>query len=266
MGNLDSELRVQYHSSFFDELAKIAEAKYRLSVGAHELGHAKDFEQSRAPGLRKALDIAVPLAGLGGVAYGQVTGNPVAATLGAAATAIPTLVREGTASYHAMKAMRQTGKFTDEDLKKARGQLLRAGGTYLASAIGLIGSAAAASSNNPKVVGAASVPMALGGLSALGLGASMVAGLEGSPKVSKEDLEALRAGMNVKAKIYDTKPQPGLGGRWHELSAAYVPAIKNKLISAIAEADVGSRAKTKNIHELRQLLREGGVLLPRATI
>lgn len=83
-----------------------------------KLGTLEMSKKSRIPKLRSALDIASSIAGTGGTFYGIRTNNPAVAALSALGLNNPTLFREGIASYHAMKALRSSGKYTDEELKR----------------------------------------------------------------------------------------------------------------------------------------------------
>lgn len=248
--------------SFFDELEKIA-FESRTSIAAHEMGHAKDFESTRHPGLRKALETGISVGGLLTGLYGMASKNPALATGAMTAGVLPMLSREAIASYNAMKALKETGKYTDKELGAMRGQLMRAGGTYLSAAGGLVGGAYMTAKGKPLSF----LPTVLAPLVGTITAATMVGNLENTPKSSGDQLEELRHQMGVKAKTYESDPKlPGAGGRWAELSAAYVSPTKNKIMAALAEREISRRLKKKDIKTLQEVIREGGLILPKAVV
>lgn len=145
-----------------------------------------------------------------------------------------------------------------------RGHLLRAGGTYLANAAGMVGGAAAAASKIGDIKIMFPLPIIAGTVASLGLKSSLAKKFKGTPKLSREDVENLKKGMGVGAKIYEAKKYPDLPKAYNELNAAYVQPIKNKFLASLYEQQIENAAKTKNKEELKKLIREGGLVLPRA--
>lgn len=242
-----------------DELDKIAEAKYRTAIAAHEMGHARDYETSSVPRLRTALRALGPLAGtIGGLVLAH-KGHRGLGALAAGAGFVPMLADEAIASFKGMKTLRERKKFTPEQLSGMRNQLLKAFGTYAATTAGVAGAVAAAGTKMPH-----EIPMLAGGLTALGLGAHMAATLEDTPKENMKSLDQMRKGMGVKAGIYERQvlPHEGLGGRWSELGAFYTQPLKSKIMRVLAEKELGDMIK--NQKKLDKVIAEGGVVLPRA--
>ena len=109
---------------------------------AHELGHVA---VRRSPLMAKLLNVGRaggPLAGAVGAGLLAANEDPdstavKAAPLVAAAGMAPTLADEAAASYKGMKALRGLGKLGPQQLSQARGNLLRAFGTYGMAAGGM---------------------------------------------------------------------------------------------------------------------------------
>lgn len=229
-------------TAFFDELDKISGAKIPTAIAAHEMGHAKDYEGSIAPGLRAGVRKLAPFAGIGGA---LLTKTPLGAAAALGAGTLPMLADEASASYNAMKHLKKSGKFKKEELTSMRNQLLQAGGGYAAVAAGAVGAAAAAKARNLPLAGAS----LLGGISAaLGLGA--LAGRNKDRHASTlGELAKLRKGMGVRAKIYRTEGQPIQASYVRKGSAAF--RAKNK--------DVRGRRNKKAV---RETFERGGIFLP----
>ena len=251
-----------------DELEKISKKQEpwasRTAIAAHEMGHAQDYERTRIPGLRTAGRVIGPIAGFaGGVAVSRKV-HPLAGAGVAALGMAPMLADEAIASFKAMKELRNSKKFSQDEIKKMRGQLMRAGGTYLSSAAGLSGAAAALGRGKPDL---AELSLIAGSLGSLGLATSMAAGLEEAPKSDKAQLEALRKQMGIKGSLYRAKEIPGrgMGGRWSELGAFYMPKTKSKLWRMYQERNIGDLVEGEP-KKLQKLLSEGGVVLPRAKV
>jgi hypothetical protein len=254
--------------SFFDELEKIGKAKkgpeFRTSIAAHEMGHARDLETSRIPRLRTVARSLGPLAGVLAGSYAASKRRPGLAAGAAALGLSPMLADEAIASYTAVKELKKTKKFSPEEMKKMRGQLLRAGGTYLSSAAGTVGAMAALGAGRGDLAYAS---MAAGGLGALGVSTSMASGLEGSPKTSKKGLEKLRKQMGIQAKVYERKGGNAAsgGGRWSEFGAFYLPKARSKFTKMMYENELGNMVGGSP-KKLQKMISEGAVVLPRAKV
>ena len=241
--------------AMFDEMGKIAAAKkpdrFRVGIAAHELGHAKDYESSKVPALRTAGRVLGPLAGT--LAGAQIArSNPVLGGLVGAAGSIPTLSDEFLASYHGTKALKESGKFEKKDLKKARNQLLQAGGTYLSGAAMNAGAALAlGGKGGARGAGIGLFGAGLG--TALGMGGRLERKAKGHIAVSKNDLEDLRSQMGVKGKIYAKKGK--------EVSAYYAPKSRGPVGRWMMKQQLKKDVSPK---EMKQIFSEGGVVLPRA--
>lgn len=199
-----------------------------------------------------------PIAGMVGGAMAAIKNRPGLAALATGAGFLPILAEEAGASFRGMRALRESGKFSEEELRKARNTLYKAFGTYLSTVAGITGSIAGlgARSRVGRILGEAAP--ALGSLGALGLAAAAAASIEGSPKLTKEDAEKIRAGMGVKAKIYPSSAKEE-GGRWKELGAFYMPPTKNKIVQMLAERGVGKHVPSQK--DMKKMFEEGGVVV-----
>jgi hypothetical protein len=241
--------------AFFEELEKVA--AYRAGIGAHELGHAKDYEGTRFPKIR---GWARPVGSLGGLAAGIVLSSQGHPGLGALVTGlgqVPTLADEAIASYSAMKELKASGKLSVKELKTARNQLLQAGATYLSGAVASAGAAASfgGGRNSAQVGRIAALAGTAGNLSMIGV---LSKTLGKSPKISKANLEKLRKQMGVKAQIYERKRD---AGPLAELGAYYASKPTGKVSKWLTKKQIKGHVTNK---QLQQILREGGVVLPRA--
>lgn len=258
---------------------------FRAAETAHEMGHATDFEGRRSPALRRALERGLWLGGKGSSLLAQARGRPAMAAIGELAAGAPELYSEGTASVRGLRALKESGKYTPEELSKMRNTLLWAGGTYLAPRLvdaGFSAGVATAQKRHPVFMstlkeaikqdptGAIGLGVAYGGAKRIAkvlvgapLGAGFVSSSRKGPPMTPAEAAALKKQMGVSGQIYEAKPE--IMGE----NAAYMPGGQNyglfkpnkeRMLNELltTEEDKGKQKK-----KVQQILTEGGVILPK---
>jgi hypothetical protein len=257
------------YTGLFDELSKLAAKEYRAGLSAHELGHAQDYEHSAIPTLRTFGRAYGPVMGLAGNTMASALGHPlIGAGIGLVGE-VPTLVDEALATYNGLKALKESGKLTDEQLRKARNQLLQAGGTYASGAVGniLAGTAAGmvfkgTGGNRAAAMMAAVVPEVAGILGAHAIVERAIKETPGTPRIPKKSLDALKKLMKVKAEIYQRKLQKGeRKGVRSEWGAFMMPGSKHEFMREMVRDEVKQSLEPRDKKKLEKILREGGVFL-----
>jgi len=242
---------------------------FRAALMAHEMGHATDFEGRRMPALRQALERGLWLGGQGASYLAQYRGRPGVAAVGKLLAAAPEVFSEGVASRRGYNALKESGKYTPEELKKVRNTLLSAGSTYVAPpVIGALDAAATAALqrsghlenilNSEAVIPYLLAPHALSMGVGAGLGALFDRQAKKSPSMGNEEAEALRQQMGVKGNIYRGVDEIGS-------NAFYVPPGQHEGWGRKGrEKDVGQilHEDNKNKKLVRQLLEQGGIIAP----
>jgi hypothetical protein len=258
---------------------------FRAAVAAHEMGHATDFEGRRAPGLRRALERGLWLGGKGSSLLAQARGRPLMAAVGQLAAGAPELYSEGTATFRGLKALKESGKYTPEEMKKMRNTLLWAGGTYLAPRLvdaGFAAGGAALQKYRPDITSHISRQVEESPDAALGLalgyggakrlakilvgapfGAGFVSSSKKAPPMTPSEAEVLRKQMGVGAQIYEAEPEV-IGE-----NAAYMPGgqnygmFKKPKEEMLGELLAAEEDKGKQKARIKQILTEGGIILPK---
>jgi hypothetical protein len=199
------------YESFYEELEKLGkEGKkpepkplFSAPVTAHEFGHASRHDERKYPGLRHAIETGVRLGGFGGMVGSILAGRPLLAASMAGVGQLPTLVEEAGATMRGLKALKESEKYDEEELKRARNVLLHAGATYLGAALGRVGTAALAghlvkaSPSSEKleagIVGTIMGPAGLGPqLGAALAGIGLHQHIDSSPTITARDAEQLK--------------------------------------------------------------------------
>lgn len=195
----------------------MARSKYDIgyiAAGAHELGHAKNLEDSRYPRARTAVtsfsrpvgQVISPVGGLLARAkLGPAGGALVGGGLGLVSN-IPILIEEHQASKNALKALRDTGEYSDKEYKEAKGVLDSAYRTYITSALNDAATSGA--------IGSANIPIAAGLLGGAYLQTSRTknkhiprvsAALKRPNKEGNRRIDLLRRRMQLRAQILDSR-------------------------------------------------------------
>jgi hypothetical protein len=271
------------YPSFHEELEKLGkeEAKkpsavplFSAPVLAHELGHASRQEERKYPGLRRALETGIQLGGFGGMIAGIATGRPLLAASMAGIGKLPVLVEEAGATIRGLKALKESGKYTPEELVKARNVLLHAGATYLGGALGRAGGAALGAalvkgnlskSLDPDaaravVGGAIAAPWIAPMIGASLAGIGLIKHIDKGPTLKSDRAEQLRKQMAVAAILNRLKDKHKEEAGFYmppDPDALHILTPRKSIESALQSITHGeSKAKIKKSLDI------GGVFVP----
>jgi hypothetical protein len=207
------------------------------------------------------------------------------AAIGELASGAPELYSEGTASFRGMRGLKESGKYTPEELKKMRNTLLWAGSTYLAPRLVDAGFSAGVASLNKKYpdfmgqlaeatkqdpTGSIGLALGYGGAKRIAkvlvgapLGAGFVSSSRKGPPMTPAEAAALKKQMGVSGQIYEAKPEV-IGE-----NAAYMPGGQNyglfkpdkeKMLNELLTTEEDKAEQKKKV---QRILTEGGVILPK---
>jgi hypothetical protein len=197
------------------------------------------------------------------------------AALGELASSAPDLYDEAVATKRGLRALKDSGKYTPAEIKKARNTLIWGGGTYGAHALADAAISAGTSSFNqlakqtdsPEVAVGATLapmlakrlvkPMITGAVSA-----AFTRSAKKSPVITPAEAEGLRRQMGVRAQIYEADPEI------LEDNAAYVRGGGHRgplrgFRQASVETLLAEKDRKKRTGQASEVLRRGGVLLPK---
>lgn len=238
----------------------ITDPGYRAHHAAHELGHAKDYENYDSF-TRKVVRWGAPFLGALTALGGEELHKPALTALGAMTMAAPKLLDEYAASRNAMAALREKGQLSEEQLRKERKTLMLAGGTYLLPAA-IISGLSALHSHFTSIDPNLKIPhlsrMAMGYVAGELVGNAFRKRSKEGKVLTPAETEGLRQLMNVSAKIYPSSDEIAWGD-----NAAYQPKgtgiFPNRRQRNI-EKLLAPSSNTKN--DVREIMRQGGVILP----
>jgi len=182
---------------------------------------------------------------------------------------LPTLVEEAGASLRGLKAMKESGQYSPEELKSARNLLLHAGGTYLGGALGEAAGAAGAAKLwpalrkarlDPQGSGAISAALPLAGLS-LGSGLPHIGlkkHMRGGSLISPEQAEEMRTAMGAKAGLHRLGPvgSKAIGSAYARFDPESLHTPSDKEI-----AELGKIVHKGTPEVGQDIVNRGGVLL-----
>ena len=237
--------------------------EYSAPISAHELGHAHNYEHSLSPTLKAGIEGGARWGGRLGEIASIIRSKPGLAALTSGLANLPNLVEEGRASLKGYKALKESGRYTPEELAKSRGTLLRAGGTYLAGSLADVGSAALMALPQLRDVPphlklvAGMLP---GQLASHYLYKSMMRQGTEAPRLTSKETEALKKQMELSVPIHRGSRVMAEGG-----GAAYVEPDQDSIIPFLRRLQVMGVKSLKHKgtdQEAKDILRGGGVLLP----
>ena len=248
----------------------MAKPKYDIgyiAAGAHELGHAQNLEKSRYPKVRTlATSVAEPIgavvAPVGGLAARSRLGPAGGALVGGGlgfASHVPTLIEEHQASKRALRALRDSGQYSEQEYRAAQKLLNSAYRTYVT---GALNSAAVGGA-----IGSAHIPTAVATLGAAKLntehtkkkhiGPVLQALRQKSPD-NRKRIAALRRQMRLKTRISDAnklKDEGQAAGAFFIAPERHISRRLRPAYRAFLEEHLGPT-------EAKRIAAEGGAFIP----
>lgn len=243
-----------------------SQIKY-VAIGAHEHGHALNAERSRYPRLRSVAVSAGPSVGLGlGIAGGLVArakGGAAAGTIVGAGVSglgsLPQLIEEYQATKNGLKAMRDSGKYSEEEYARAKRYLDSAYKTYISSALSRAAVSGGVGSGRPDVAGVL-------------IGGSLLENARRARR-SKEELVGARGGARELRDVRRLAKQMGSSASTQfakqpkgDMPSAFYAAPHahvEKLVSEKEYRKVLERS-AHGKHDIDRTVTHGGVYIPAA--
>jgi Putative neutral zinc metallopeptidase len=236
-----------------------------IATGAHEHGHALNAERSRYPRLRSLAVSLGPTAGTGlGIVGGLAARTKGGALAGTAVGvgvsglgSLPQLIEEYQASKNGLKAMRDSGKYSEEEYTQAKRYLDGAYKTYISSALSRAALAGGVGSGRPDVA----VTL---------LGGALVENARRARK-AREELSGARGGSRDVREVRDLSRRMGTNATTQfakqkrgDLPSAYYAAPHAHIENVVKEKEY-ARLLNKGAHgkhDVQSTLTRGGVYLP----